>query len=73
MVMDQRPGSTVKAVYLAPTKALCNEKSASWTKKFRSLNLKCVELTGDTTEANYVVLSQADVMQVQLYKLRVSF
>ncbi|CED85133.1 DNA/RNA helicase MER3/SLH1, DEAD-box superfamily [Phaffia rhodozyma] len=37
-----------KAVYLAPTKALCSEKANDWNKKFAGIGVQCVELTGDT-------------------------
>ncbi|KAI9092146.1 Sec63 Brl domain-containing protein [Phlyctochytrium arcticum] len=37
-----------KVVYMAPTKALCNERTRDWAQKFRTLGLTCNELTGDT-------------------------
>ncbi|KAH7107592.1 Sec63 Brl domain-containing protein [Auriculariales sp. MPI-PUGE-AT-0066] len=37
-----------KAVYMAPTKALCTERHKDWSKKFEPLGIKCCELTGDT-------------------------
>ncbi|KAL0477357.1 ATP-dependent DNA helicase Hfm1 [Acrasis kona] len=37
-----------KVVYMAPIKALCQEKTEDWTKKFGKVNLTCKELTGDT-------------------------
>ena len=34
---------------MAPLKALCTEKFSEWSEKFENdLNLKCIELTGDT-------------------------
>ena len=33
---------------MAPLKALCTEKFSEWSKFERDLNLKCIELTGDT-------------------------
>ncbi len=33
---------------VAPLKALCSEKFNEWSKKFEYLNIKCIELTGDT-------------------------
>ncbi|XP_031629391.1 probable ATP-dependent DNA helicase HFM1 [Contarinia nasturtii] len=40
----------LKIIYIAPTKALCNEIFLKWTKKFKTLNLKVVLVTGDTTD-----------------------
>ncbi|KAF1812246.1 P-loop containing nucleoside triphosphate hydrolase protein, partial [Eremomyces bilateralis CBS 781.70] len=37
-----------KVVYQAPTKALCSERKEDWTNKFRHLDCKCEELTGDS-------------------------
>ena len=63
MIKDKANGSQMaKAVYLAPTKALCTEKSNSFQKKFQPLQLKCSELTGDTEEASYNVLNNSDIM-----------
>lgn len=42
-------GENFKIVYQAPTKSLCSERAKDWEKKFRHLNLQCVELTGDTS------------------------
>ena len=39
-----------KAIYLAPSKSLVQEKIAMWKHKFGSLNKKIVELTSDSTE-----------------------
>ncbi|KAI0822838.1 P-loop containing nucleoside triphosphate hydrolase protein [Trametes gibbosa] len=40
-----------RCVYIAPTKSLCTEKSASWQNKFTTFGAKCSELTGDTVHA----------------------
>lgn len=37
-------------VYLAPLKALCQERKKDWTERFRKLGLKCAEVTGDSDE-----------------------
>lgn len=42
-------GENYKVVYQAPTKSLCSERAKDWEKKFRHLNLQCVELTGSTS------------------------
>ncbi|OZC07839.1 Sec63 domain protein [Onchocerca flexuosa] len=36
-----------KCVYIAPLKALVRERVSDWDKKFRTLNIRTVELTGD--------------------------
>ncbi|KAI9446595.1 P-loop containing nucleoside triphosphate hydrolase protein [Lactarius indigo] len=45
-------GSAGKCVYMAPTKALCAERTRDWTEKFGPLGLRCCEFTGDTVEPN---------------------
>lgn len=38
---------------VAPLKALCSEKYNEWSEKFEKLHgLKCVELTGDSEQAD---------------------
>ena len=37
-----------QAVYLCPTKSLCGERVREWTLKLSRLNLKVLEVTGDT-------------------------
>ncbi|KAK4147307.1 uncharacterized protein C8A04DRAFT_34040 [Dichotomopilus funicola] len=46
-----RGNENFKIVYQAPTKALCSERARDWEKKFNHMNLKCAELTGDTSQA----------------------
>ncbi|KAL7417667.1 hypothetical protein BDY24DRAFT_437990 [Mrakia frigida] len=41
-------GNDGKAVYIAPTKALCSERSKDWNMKFSGIGVRCTELTGDT-------------------------
>lgn len=36
--------NSVKAVYLAPLKALCSEKVDEWTKKFTTYGIKCKDI-----------------------------
>lgn len=38
-----------KAIYMAPTKALCKERYDDWTEKFQALDCKVGLLTSDTT------------------------
>ncbi|KAI9466064.1 P-loop containing nucleoside triphosphate hydrolase protein [Lactarius psammicola] len=42
--------SAGKCVYMAPTKALCAERTRDWTEKFGSLGIRCCEFTGDTVQ-----------------------
>nr|DBA11289.1 TPA_inf: MER3 [Testicularia cyperi] len=46
--MLQHEPESAKAVYLAPTKALCAEKTRDWTRRFGSLSVGVIELTGDS-------------------------
>ncbi|PWN52030.1 P-loop containing nucleoside triphosphate hydrolase protein [Violaceomyces palustris] len=46
MLKHQGPDS--KAVYLAPTKALCSEKVRDWSRRMQHLHCPVAELTGDT-------------------------
>jgi len=39
-----------KCIYIAPLKALCQERSKDWKSKFSGIKLKVIELTGDTGE-----------------------
>uniref|UniRef100_A0A3P9NQ28 Probable ATP-dependent DNA helicase HFM1 n=1 Tax=Poecilia reticulata TaxID=8081 RepID=A0A3P9NQ28_POERE len=48
LMETQEPWRDVKAVYMAPIKALCSQCYDSWSKKFGPLGLTCKELTGDT-------------------------
>ncbi|ODQ64002.1 P-loop containing nucleoside triphosphate hydrolase protein, partial [Nadsonia fulvescens var. elongata DSM 6958] len=41
--------SSFKVVYIAPTKSLCVERAADWSRKFQILGLSCKALTGDTS------------------------
>ncbi|KAF8605451.1 P-loop containing nucleoside triphosphate hydrolase protein [Ceratobasidium sp. AG-I] len=43
--------SASKCVYMAPTKAICSERSRDWTNKFAPIGVKCCELTGDTMKS----------------------
>lgn len=60
-------GSHAKIVYIAPTKALCQEKFRDWSKRFAVLGLRCAEITGDvplgTTLRN---IAQANLLYAPL-------
>ena len=51
-----------KIVYQAPTKALCNERSRDWEIKFRHMNLKVAELTGDTSASEMKRVGEASII-----------
>ena len=40
--------ANTKAIYISPTKALCDERQRDWAARFKPLNLTCSILTGDT-------------------------
>jgi len=41
---------------VAPIKALCFERYEDWKNKFTIHGLKCIEITGDSEDTNYVSL-----------------
>jgi ATP-dependent DNA helicase HFM1/MER3 len=57
-----RGNQNFKIVYQAPTKALCSEKARDWEKKFGHMNLKCAELTGDTSQAEMRRVGDASII-----------
>ncbi|KAK3381089.1 hypothetical protein B0H63DRAFT_434481 [Podospora didyma] len=57
-----RGAQNFKIVYQAPTKALCSERARDWEKKFNHMNLKCAELTGDTSPAETRRVGEASII-----------
>ena len=54
---------SLQQVYIAPLKALVQEKHRDWSKKFgQTLNMKCQELTGDTELSNIRQLQEVDII-----------
>ncbi|PLW09799.1 hypothetical protein PCASD_18158 [Puccinia coronata f. sp. avenae] len=51
-----------KAVYMAPTKSLCAERFRDWSGRFSSLDIKCVELTGDSENASLADAKLANII-----------
>ncbi|KAI2636657.1 P-loop containing nucleoside triphosphate hydrolase protein [Xylaria nigripes] len=51
-----------KVVYQAPTKSLCSEKARDWQRKFSHMSLQCVELTGDTSQAEAHRIGNASII-----------
>ncbi len=50
------------AVYMAPTKALCDERCADWSRRFGAVGLRCLELTGDTAVEDMHRAASADIV-----------
>ncbi|KAJ8129735.1 hypothetical protein O1611_g3896 [Lasiodiplodia mahajangana] len=61
LVSSQGAGN-FKIVYQAPTKSLCSEKARNWQSKFSHMNLQCVELTGDTSQAEAYRVGNASII-----------
>ncbi|KAI9009744.1 Sec63 Brl domain-containing protein [Gaertneriomyces semiglobifer] len=60
--LAQSNGENAKFVYMAPTKALCNERTKDWQQKFRMLGLTCNELTGDTDNLRIYEIQQSNII-----------
>ncbi|XP_017346765.1 probable ATP-dependent DNA helicase HFM1 [Ictalurus punctatus] len=56
------PWHDVKAVYMAPIKALCSQRYENWKQKFGPLGLNCKELTGDTEIDDYFEIQDAHLI-----------
>eukprot|EP00887_Chlorella_sp_A99_P002756 scaffold6.g2756.t1 len=56
-----RPG-LLKAVYLAPARALVQEKAREWGRRFGCLGVSVKEVTGDTDQEDIQDLGQADIL-----------
>ncbi|XVF14070.1 hypothetical protein REPUB_Repub09cG0025100 [Reevesia pubescens] len=53
---------TLKTIYIAPSKALVQEKLRDWTQKFGSLGINCLELTGDNETYSLRNIQEADII-----------
>ncbi|KAH9790843.1 DExH-box ATP-dependent RNA helicase DExH17 [Citrus sinensis] len=53
---------TLKTVYIAPSKALIQEKLRDWNQKFGSLGINCLELTGDNEYYSTRNIQEADII-----------
>ncbi|XP_035390252.1 probable ATP-dependent DNA helicase HFM1 [Electrophorus electricus] len=56
------PWHNVRAVYMAPIKALCNQQYENWKQKFGPLGLNCKELTGDTEIDDFFEIQDAHLI-----------
>ncbi|KAK3183606.1 hypothetical protein Dsin_030892 [Dipteronia sinensis] len=53
---------TLKTIYIAPSKALVQEKLRDWSQKFGSWGINCLELTGDNEFYNTRNIQEADII-----------
>ncbi|CAI0456154.1 unnamed protein product [Linum tenue] len=53
---------TLKTVYIAPSKALVQEKVRDWNNKFGPLGIACLELTGDNEFYDSRTIQEADII-----------
>ncbi|KAK2661719.1 hypothetical protein Ddye_000293 [Dipteronia dyeriana] len=53
---------TLKTIYIAPSKALVQEKLRDWSQKFGSWGINCLELTGDNGFYNTRNIQEADII-----------
>lgn len=53
---------TMKTIYVAPSKALVQEKLREWNQKFGSWGINCLELTGDNEHYNMRNIQDADII-----------
>ena len=60
LIQNQFCFKNLKVVYMAPLKALCNERFLDWQEKFKKYSLKCMEVTGDSEVDDYDVIRKAN-------------
>lgn len=58
--------SCFHALYLAPLKAIVQEKYNDWQQKFASFGLKCFTLTGDTELEDLITLKISNYMEINI-------
>lgn len=49
-------------IYIAPSKALVQEKLRDWDRKLGSWGINCLELTGDNEFYNIKTIQEADII-----------
>ncbi|KAF3321699.1 ATP-dependent DNA helicase MER3 [Carex littledalei] len=52
----------LKTIYIAPSKALVQEKVRDWKQKFGSLGINCLEMTGDNEFFNFKSIQDSDII-----------
>ncbi|XP_028329079.1 probable ATP-dependent DNA helicase HFM1 [Gouania willdenowi] len=62
LMETMEPWRDVKAVYMAPIKALCSQCSENWKKKFGPLGLNCKEITGDTEIDDFFEIQDSQII-----------
>uniref|UniRef100_A0A8C5F9D6 DNA 3'-5' helicase n=1 Tax=Gadus morhua TaxID=8049 RepID=A0A8C5F9D6_GADMO len=62
LMESSEPWKDVKAVYMAPIKALCSQRFEDWKQKFGPLGLTCMELTGDTEIDDFFEIQDAHII-----------
>ncbi|XP_068425051.1 probable ATP-dependent DNA helicase HFM1 [Clinocottus analis] len=62
LMETSEPWRDVKAVYMAPIKALCSQCFESWKQKFGPLGLNCKELTGDTEIDDFFEIQDSHII-----------
>ncbi|XP_061694341.1 probable ATP-dependent DNA helicase HFM1 isoform X2 [Syngnathoides biaculeatus] len=62
LMETSEPWRGIKAVYMAPIKALCSQCFENWTKKFGPLGLVCKELTGDTEIDDFFEIQDSHII-----------
>ncbi|XP_062336822.1 probable ATP-dependent DNA helicase HFM1 [Osmerus eperlanus] len=62
LMETSEPWRNVKAVYMAPIKALCSQRYEDWKQKFGPLGLSCKELTGDTEIDDFFEIQDAHII-----------
>lgn len=60
----QSPRGTLKAIYIAPTRSLVQEKAREWAQRFGNecLGLQVKEVTGDTEKDSIRLMHDADII-----------
>lgn len=61
LASDSTQGKS-KVVYLAPTKALCKEKTQHWARSFGRVGMQVCEFTGDTARADMGTVRSARII-----------
>ena len=59
---ESKETNLFKAIYIAPIKALCQQKFMEWSAKFKKLNLNLLELTGDTEMSDFLIYDKANII-----------
>uniref|UniRef100_A0A3P8WLM6 Probable ATP-dependent DNA helicase HFM1 n=1 Tax=Cynoglossus semilaevis TaxID=244447 RepID=A0A3P8WLM6_CYNSE len=62
LMETSEPWRDVKAVYIAPIKALCSQCFENWQKKFGPVGLSCKELTGDTEIDDFFEIQDSHII-----------